>query len=139
MMLLKKLYREILLPACLITTILCFISTAVLQLSDTKMDLPMVNLSNLTQIFLFSFIFAASWQLFSLKKLSFWAALALHFLCFLANLTVVFFLIGDNKANPFMVLFVFGLIYVVIATVAVTVRQVVKAQKNASKPYRRQF
>jgi len=139
---LKKLYREILLPACLISTVLCFVFSAILHLSDSEMVLPMVNLENLTQIFVFSLILAASFQFFSVKKLAFWLALTLHFLCFLSNIAIVFFLIGKHYTtarNAFVVLFVFALFYVIIATIGVTIRQIVLASKAEKKTYKRQF
>ena len=139
---LTKFYREILLPACLISTILCFIFSAILQLSKSEMTLPMVNLGNLTQIFTFSLILAASFRLFKTEKLTFWLALTLHFLCFLANIAIVFFLIGKHYTtarNAFVVLFVFALIYVIFATISVTIRHILLASKADKKTYKRQF
>ncbi len=138
----KKLYREILLPTCLIFTLLCFTFSLLLNAAGTEMSIPIINLENLTQIFVFSLILSASWQLFKTEKLPFALALILHFLCFLANVSVVFFLIGGHfisMQNTFTVLLILSLLYVIVATVAVTVRHFVLAQKREKKPYKRQF
>ena len=139
---LRYLYHRILLPACLICTILCFAFSTILHLSQSKMTLPMINLGNLTQIFVFSLIFAVSFQLFTLYTLRFWAQLTLHFVTFLANISIVFFLIGKHYStarNAFVVLFVFAFFYVVIAVVCVTVRQVMLASRASNNTYKRQF
>ncbi|GEM_PF-2216144 len=139
---LTKFYREILLPACLISTILCFVFSAILHLSKSEMTLPMVNLENLTQIFVFSLILTASFQLFKTKKLIFWLALILHFLCFVANIAIVFFLIGKHYTtarNAFVVIFIFALIYVILAAIGVTVRHFLSATKAEKTTYKRQF
>jgi hypothetical protein len=139
---LKKLYREILLPACLVFTLLCFGFSLILDNANTGIAVPTINLGNITQIFVFSMIFSASWQLFAAKKLPFWSALVLHFLSFLANIAIVFFLIGGHyrdARNAFVVLVVFALIYVIVAAIAVTVRHFVFAAKDNKKAYKKQF
>ncbi len=135
-------YHKILLPACLICTILCFAFSVILHLSQSEMTLPMINMGNLTQIFVFSLVFAASFQLFSLGTIRFWAQLTLHFVAFLANISIVFFLIGKHYTtarNAFVVLFVFALIYIVIAVICVTVRHVILASRSSNNTYKRQF
>lgn len=138
----KKFYYQVLLPACLIFTFLCFAFSLILQFSESEMKLPMVNLDNLSQIFLFSFLFSASWQLFSIKKLPFWLTLSLHFLGFLANIAIVFFFIGKHYTtarNAFVILIIFALIYIVLAVIGVTIRHFILANTAEKKVYKRQF
>ncbi len=139
---LKTFYWQVLLPACLCFTLLCFVFSAILQGSDSQMVLPTVNLANLAQIFAFSLVFSLSWQLFKSRKRPFWLSLVLHFLSFLASIAVIFFLIGGHYSTgrgAFLMLFVFAILYVMIAAVAVTIRHFILAGRNRSSHYKRQF
>lgn len=137
-----RLFRSILLPACLFFTVLCFVFSAILSHSDTEMTLPTINLSNLFQIFLFSLVLSASNLLFSCRRLSYPLALTLHFVCFLADISIVFFLIGghfNSERGAFTILFVFAILYLVIAAVASTVRHFLRTDRNNKEAYKRQF
>ncbi len=139
---LRFFFRKVLLPACLIFTVLCFVFSAILQASGTEMKLPTINLGNLCQIFAFSLIFSASGLLFTSKKIKYALALPLHFLCFLANLSVVFFLVGkhfDTPRSAFLVLAVFALVYIIIAAIASAVRHIVLSGRNEKKSYKRLY
>ena len=135
-------FTRILLPACLCFTVLCFTFTVILGTSDTRMKLPTINLGNLTQIFVFSLIFAASWQLFAVKKLPFWLAFVLHFLLFLTDIAVVFFLIGghyETPGNALLLLLLIAVVYLMIAAVILPIRFFRKKKENGEKTYKRQF
>ena len=139
---LRWFFTRILLPACLCFTVLCFTFTVILGTSDTRMKLPTINLGNLTQIFVFSLIFAASWQLFAIKKLPFWLTLILHFVVFLSDIAVVFFLIGghyETPANALLLLTAVAIVYGIAAAVVLPIRLIRKKKENAAKPYQRQF
>lgn len=142
MEILKKIYRCMVLPACLVSTVLSFTFSLIIHLSDKQMTLPMINLENLTQIFVFSLIFVASFRLFSIPQMAFWLALFCHFILFLGNIFVVFFLIGKhytNGRNAFIVIFLFALLYIIIATIWVTIRHIMLVSKRNSSTYKRQF
>ena len=138
----QTLYHKLILPTCLYFTILCTVFSLLLTTSDTKMDLPTINFGNLMQIFAFCFLFAASNLLFRSKKLSFYAALVLHFIAFLANVGIVFFWIGkhyQSVGGAFSLLFVFGLVYIIIATVAVVIRHLIRSSRKQHNEYKKQF
>lgn len=144
---LKKFYQDILLPACLIFTILClFFSVIIYALiasaGDIAMIVPTMSLNNLFQIFVFSLIFAWSNRLFSRKKTPFWLNLFCHFGIFLANLVIIFFVIGGHYTSArgaFVILVLFALIYIICAAVGVTIRHFIVASKPEENPYKRQF
>ncbi len=142
MKLLSEVFKRVLLPACFFFTVLCFVFSAILSLSDTSMALPTINLKNICQIFVFSLVLAASNLLFSSKKIKYGLALLLHFICFIADISIVFFLIGkhfESSKNALSILFVFALVYIMIAAIATTVRHFILAGKNTQKTYKRQF
>ncbi len=137
MKLLKKLYHEILLPACLVFTVLC----VALSLVGDGFSLY-VHIVTLLRFLLFSVIFAASWQLFQSKKIPFGGALVLHFIAFLLNVSIVMIALGGQdllSRGSFYFLLLLSLVYVIIATVAVTVRHFVLVSKESKKKYKRQF
>ncbi|MBE6636389.1 MAG: hypothetical protein E7618_01140 [Ruminococcaceae bacterium] len=138
----KTIYHRLILPTCLYFTILCIVFSLLLTTSDTKMNLPTINFGNLMQIFSFCFLFAASNLLFRAKKLAFFAALFLHFFAFLANIGIVFFWIGKHYqtvSGAFGLLLVFGLVYIIVAAVAVTARHLILSFKKEQTEYKRQF
>ncbi|MBQ4065773.1 MAG: hypothetical protein IJD10_06695 [Clostridia bacterium] len=139
---LKKFYREILLPACLIFTLLCFSFAIILHAAKMEMAVPTIGLGNMTQIFAFSLLFTASWQFFKMKRMAFPVALLLHFIAFLGSVAIVFFVIGGHYTslhNALVILFVFALIYVIAAAIGITVRHFVISGKEEKTPYKRQF
>lgn len=139
---LLKFYRTVLLPACLIFTLLCFGFSFVLFHSESSMTLPTMDLGNLTQIFVFSFLLSLSFRLFDIERPAFWVRLLLHFVAFLLNITVVFFFIGGHYSTPmnaFVVLLLFAVLYAVTATVVLVIRHFTKKKNTSKTPYRRQF
>ena len=133
----KKLYCEILLPASLVFTILCF----ALSLTGTGFSLY-IHLKTLLRFFLFSLLFATSWQLFGWKKVPFGGALVLHFFAFLTNVAVVLIALGGKDAlsrGSFYLLLLLSLVYVICATIGVTIRHFVLASKESKKKYKKQF
>ena len=139
---LKWCFREILLPACLLFTLLCFLFAVLFQVGSGGTNPVFIDLSNLGQILLFSLILSASKLLFSLPKLPFAGALVLHFVVFLLDIVVVFFLIGghaESSRSAFIITGVFALIYLLIAAVILVIRSARLKKTNEPKPYKRQF
>lgn len=137
---LSFIYRKVLLPACLFFTVLCVAFSAILSFSGTEMSLPTINFGNVCQMLAFSVILALSDLLFSCKKLKTGAALILHFLCFIADISVVFFLIGKHAGSAsgvFAVLSVFALLYIIVAAAVLVIKRLSGGKRD--EPYKRQF
>lgn len=137
---LSFIYKRVIAPSCLFFTILCVVFSAILSFSGTEMSLPTINFGNLCQMLAFSVILALSNLLFTCGKLKTGAALILHFLCFIADISVVFFLIGKHAATTsavFAVLAVFTLLYIIIAAAVLIIKRLAGGKNN--EPYKRQF
>ena len=133
-------YKKVILPACLFFTVLCVAFSAILSFSGTEMSLPTINFANVCQIFVFSLILSLSDLLFSCKCLKLGVTVALHFLCFIADITVVFFVIGKHAgtvSGAVSVLAVFALLYIIIAAAVLIIMHL--SGKKKDEPYKRQF
>lgn len=140
---LKKFYRDVLLPACLLFTVLSFFFTLLFELAEVSSKmLSLISFKGLSRIFLFSLLFSWSNRLFFREKTAFWLNLLLHFLAFLGNIVAVFFLFGSyytSAKNALVILVIFALLYVIGAAIGVTVRHFVIASRPEKKSYQRQF
>lgn len=139
---LKTFYREVLLPACLLFTVLCFLFTIAFTASDMTSKLPSLSLKGTSLIFLFSLLFSWSNRLFFRKTSAFWVNLVLHFLAFLGNIIAVFFIFGgyySTTQGAFIIVILFALLYIIFAAIGVTVRHFVIGSKPEAKTYKRQF
>ena len=137
-------YKKVLLPACLIFTLICFAFSILLGSSEKNADIMTINTSNLTQIFLFSVILSAGNLVFGCKKLKFALALLLHFIITIADVSIVFFLIGGHfttMSNCIAVLIVFAVVYVIIAVFSIILRKLFSRSvtKDSEKEYTRRF
>lgn len=137
---LNTIYKKVILPACLLFTVLCIGFSAILSFSGTEMSLPTINFENVCQMLAFSVILALSNLLFSCKGIKFAVALILHFICFIADISVVFFAIGkhtNSLSGAISVLLVFAVLYIIVAAVCLTVKHLTSSKKD--EPYKRQF
>ena len=104
------------------------------------MSLPTINFGNVCQMLAFSVILALSDLLFSCRKLKTGAALILHFLCFIADISVVFFLIGKHAGSAsgaFAVLSVFAVLYIIVTAAVLVIKRLSGGKRD--EPYKRQF
>lgn len=138
----KSFINFVIYPACLVFTVLCFIFSIIMNLSETELQIPIIDLPNLVQIFLFSLMFSLSGLLFRMKKWKIGLKTVLHFACFLTNISIVFFLVGKHYSSAkgaFVILLIFGLIYIIVAAVVLTARYLLRKDENENKKYKRQF
>lgn len=132
--------KRVIYPACLFFTVLCIGFSAILSFSGTEMSVPTINFENVCQMLAFSVILALSNLLFTCKGLKLYAALILHFICFVADISVVFFVIGkhtDSMSGAIAVLSVFAVLYIIVAAAVLLFKKLTSGKND--EPYKRQF
>ncbi len=141
MLKLKDIYSKIILPACLIFTVICLIMSVILG-TDGEYAMAVSSIGHL-KIFVFSLLLSLSNLLFSCK-MKFIPALILHFIAFMLNIYISFLAFinkGEAGYSPVSVILVFAVFYLIGALIFSVVRAVMssKREKEDEKNYKRQF
>ncbi len=136
-------YKKVILPACLVFTVICFTFSLIFASDGENAQLMMINTSNLAQILLFSVIFSSANLLFGVGRLKFPLALLLHYLSTVTDILTVFFIFGghySSVSNTLAVMLVFSVIYFVFAFVAMLTKKVFsKKDTEIKSEYKRRF
>lgn len=135
---LKKFINEILYPACLTFSVIVFAFSMFSEIAGLNNKFS-YNLSDLILFMIFSLIFSWSLKVFRTKKLSFPKALALNFLCYIADTFVVFAILGGKKNFAGMFI-VFTLYYILFAIVFAVARRLTNDADSPKKSeYKKMF
>ncbi|MBE6638088.1 MAG: DUF3021 family protein [Ruminococcaceae bacterium] len=112
----KSIYRKIVLPACLLHTVITFVFMMGSELDAIKLDKAGL-------IFLFSLMVALSNLLFSLKNMQILLRTTLHFICTSVSFVVIMLYgsgsMKSNSSGSLMILMVYIVLYLLIAPLPV--------------------
>lgn len=133
--------NKILYPACLYFTIIVFILGSVTT-SITEYDVPILNMFGVSLAMLFCFGFSCINRLLFIDSFKVITRVILHFVGFISVFALTFIVIGGftpTTTTAFVLLAAVSIVYIVIASIALIIRAIIKKNKTEKSDYKRQF
>ena len=134
----KYIYKKILLPCCLIFTVLTVIFTAVQVSGGDEYTSNGFTLGAIGQLFLFSLLMSGADKLFEIKNISLVLRFLMHYIALCLAFIITFIWLGGRKFSAKLMILA-AVIYIIALGITLIVRAIRRSKENTEKEYNKQF